>query len=118
MAISVKSPALMTNPSINPTFTEDTFVILDEDYTQLDPVCSRYLTKNAIGRIVQCGYSQYTYDPETGDYTNLVNEDEWCWLELATPVADFENSEGFVKAKNLLDLLTLSDEELVNRGLR
>jgi len=109
----------MTNSLINPTFTEDTPVILDKDYTQSDPFCSRYLnkkTKNAIGEIIQCGLSKYAYDLETDSYSNLVDGEEWCFLELATTIADFDNSQCWVKAKNLINLRTLSDDDLASRG--
>ncbi len=125
MAISVKSTAFMTNPLISmtnplisPTFLKDTPVILDKDYTQYDPFCSRYLTKNAVGRTIQCGLSKYAYDPETNQYSKLIDGEEWCFLEVATPIADFDNSEDWVKAEDLLSLRTLSDEDLVNGGLR
>ncbi len=66
----------MTNPLINPTFPEDTPVILDKDYTQYDPFCSRYLTKNAVGEIIQCGLSKYAYDPEKNSCSKLVDGEE------------------------------------------
>jgi len=118
MAISVKSTAFMTNPLIIPTFLKNTPVLLDKDYTQHDRFCSPYLTKNAVGMITQCGLSKYAYDSETRSYTKLIDGRDWCFIELATPRADFENSEDWVKAEDLIDLRTLSDEELVNRGFR
>ena len=108
----------MTNPSINPTFSEDTPVILDEDYTQSDPICSCsiYFTKNAVGSVSECGLSKYDYNPETNRNSKFVDGEEWCYLQLATPIADFDNSGGWVKAKDLTDLRTLSGEELASKG--
>lgn len=116
MPNSTTITAFMNNPELNPTFMEGTPVILDKDYTQLDPFCSRYLTKNAIGEIIQCRLSKYAYEPKTDDYTKLVDGCEWCFIELATPIAGFDNSQCWVKAKDLIDLRTLSDEDLASRG--
>lgn len=63
----------MTNPSINSTFLEDTTVLVNKDYTRLDPHWNKYLTKNAVGGIIECGLSKYEYDPETKKYTKLVD---------------------------------------------
>lgn len=118
MSFSTTTTALMTNPELNPTFLEDTPVVLDKDYTQSDPFCSRYLTKNAVGTVVQCGLSEYAYNSEEDGYNKLIDETDWCFIEVATPRAYFENSQCWVKAEDLIDLTTLSDEDLINRGLR
>lgn len=118
MNISVKSTAFMTNPLISPTFLEDTPIVLNKDYTQLDPFCSRYLTKNVVGTVIKCGLSEYAYDSEADEYSKLVDGKDWCFIEIVTPVADFENSQCWVKAEDLIDLTTLSNEDLINRGLR
>lgn len=117
MPISTTITSFMTNSLISPTFTENTPIILDKDYAQSDPFCNPYLTKNAIGGIIQCGLSKYTYDPETNSCSNLVDGEEWCFIELSTPRVDFDNSQCWVKAKDLIDLRTLSDEDLASRGL-
>jgi len=116
MPISTTVTGFMTNPEINPTFLEYTPVILEKDYTQLDPFCSKYLKKNAIGETIKCGLSIYAFDPQTNRCTKLVDEEEWCFIEIATPVADFEESQCWVKAKDLTDLRTLSNEDLASRG--
>lgn len=107
--------SFMTNPSIVSRFPEETPVVLEKDYTEIDPFCSPYLTKNAVGMTIQCSLSKYTRDPETGEYTLLVDNDEWCLIEIITPVADFDNSEGWVKAKDLFDYSNISDEDLASR---
>ena len=112
------SIGFMTNPSINPTFPEDTPVILDADYTESDPICccSIYFTKNAVGSVSECGLSKYDSNPETNRDGKFVDGEEWCYLQLVTPIADFDNSEGWVKAKDLRDVRTLSGDELASKG--
>lgn len=113
MPISNTITGFMTNSGLNPTFAEDTPVVLNKDYTQFDSVCSRFLTKNAIGSVMQCGLSIYAFDPVTNNFTTLVDSEEWCFVETATSSfeADFEESQCWVRAKDLTDLRTLSDEE-------
>lgn len=111
MPISSRIKGYFTNPDLNPTFAKDTPVVLNKDYTQSDPVCSKYLTKNAIGSVIECGLSQYAFDPEKGSFTTLVDSEEWCFIEVTTPFADFLESEDWVRAKDLTDLGTLSEEE-------
>ena len=117
MNITVRGTTFMTNPEINPTFLENTALVLDKDYTQTDPFCSRYLIKNVLGLVSKCGLSKYAYDSETQEFTKLVDGADWCFIEILTPVADFDSSECFVKAEDLIDLKTLSEEDLINRGL-
>lgn len=90
------------------------FKFLNKDYTQFDHVFSAFLPKNAVGEVRSCGSSLYAYDAETRSYTTLLDGEEWCWLEVETPLfeEDFEESSGWVKAKDLTDLRTLSTEEL------
>jgi len=91
MCISTTATAFMTNPQIKPLFLEYTSVILIKDYTQSDPFCSRSLTKGAVGNIIICGLFIYAYDQETNDYTKFVDRTECCFIEVATPTANFDN---------------------------
>lgn len=113
MPISNTTTGFMTNSGLNPTFAENTPVVLNKDYTQFDSLCSRYLTKNAVGSVMQCGLSIYASDPITNKFTTLVDSEEWCFVEISTPSfeAVFEESQCWVRAKDLTDLRTLSDED-------
>ena len=110
MPILSKVKMYITNPDLNPTFLEDTPVVLNKDYTQLDIVCSKYFKKNAIASVNICGLSQYGFDPGKRDSTTLVDNGEWCHIELSG--VDFMNAEGWVRAKDLTDLRTLPDPAL------
>lgn len=106
---STSDIAFFDNPQIKPVFLEDTSVILTKDYTDLDPFCHNSFTKGSVGSIQRCGLSIYGYSSETSDYTNLLDNNEWCLIELTGP--HFEESEGCVMAKDLR-LLTEEDLEL------
>ena len=110
MSSSITSTVFLKNPEIIPTFLEDTGIVLLRDYTQLDPFCSKYLINGVFGTVLECGLSVYGYDPKTDDYSKLVDKSEWCFIEFITPIADFDNSEGFVKAKDLRRISKLDCE--------
>ena len=105
MPISTTVQAFMKNSKLKPIFSYNTPVILNKDYTQFDHVFSEFLTKKAVGEVMYCGSSLYAYDPETRSYNTLVDGDEWCFIEIATPFfeADFEESQCWVRAKDLTD---------------
>ncbi len=115
--LDLVSVSFVTNPSIVSRFPEATIILVNKDYPEITTYSSPYLAKNVIGVTVKCGLSRCTYDPKTYDDTILLDDDEWCLIEIMTPVADFENSECCVKAKDLLDYRTLSKEDLASRGL-
>ncbi len=114
MSISSTGQAFRKNSKLKPTFSKNTPVILNKDYTQFDHVFSKFLTKNAVGQAMYCGSSLYAYDPGTRRYNTLIDGEEWCFLEIETPLFEeyLEDSSGWVKAKDLTDLRTLSTEEL------
>jgi len=109
MPILRKAKIYITNPDLNPTFLKDTPVVLNKDYTQL---YSKYFKKYAIATVNICGLSQYGFDPEKRDYTTLVDNGEWCHIELSG--VDFMDAEGSVRATDLTDLRTLSDTDFWN----
>lgn len=102
MSLSITSTVFLKNPQINPTFLEDTPIMLIQDYTQMD--CSEHFINGAVGNVLDCGLSVYGYDPKTDDLTKLVDGSEWCFIELETSIPDFDNSEGFVRVKDLRPL--------------
>jgi len=55
MPILSKVKMYITNPDLNPTFLEDTPVVLNKDYTQL---YSKYFKKNAIATVNICGLNK------------------------------------------------------------
>lgn len=107
MSILIKSTVFLKNPEIIPTFLEGAGIVLLRDYTQLDPFCSKYLINGVFGNVLECRLSVYGYDPKTDDCSKLVDGSEWCFIEVFTPIPDFDNSEGFVKAKDLRSISKL-----------
>lgn len=106
---STSNILFLENPQIEPAFLKETSVILTKDYTDSDPLSHNSFTKGSVGSIQKGGLSIYGYNPETSDYTILLDSNEWCLIELTEP--PFEESEGCVMAKDLR-LLTREDLEL------
>ena len=88
----------------------------------MDPVFNRYLKKGVVGCVIACGHSIYTYSDETDSLSVLVDGDEWCLVDVKTPIPDFDYSEGWVKAEDLRELsdrgLGLDSFLIKERGLR
>jgi len=82
--------------------------MLTKDYTQSAPFCSRSFKKGEVGSIIACGHSIYGYEDQTNSLSVLVDGDECYRVDVGTPIPDFDNSEGFVKAK---DSRMLSNED-------
>lgn len=93
------------NDNINSTFLEDTFVIVTKDYSEINPYHMRCFTKGAVGHVLCCGISKYSYDSETQFFTKLVENTEWCYVELSG--VDLDEAKGYVKVE---DLDMISDE--------
>ena len=91
------------DPQKEPAFEKNTVVILTENYTKLSGLgtCSKYLTKDAACIIKECAIFSYTFDDKTQEFTKKLNDIEWCYVEIGTPVADFFEEEDYVKAKDL-----------------
>lgn len=97
------------NENIKPTFSEGTPVIVTKDYSEIDPYCMRCFTKGAAGHVLGCGMSSYSYDPETNFFTKLVENTEWCCVELSG--VGLDEAEGHVKVE---DLYMVSDKDYEN----
>lgn len=106
-----KMTSFDTNPQLKPTFLKDTVVTLTKDYTELDPVLNEYLEKGTPGRVVECGLSMYGFNKETQEFSILIDNEEWCALELPPTEMDHDNTDGWVKAKDLKEF-TIEDLEL------
>ncbi len=94
----------LTNSQLKPTFPEDTVIILTKDYTTLDPLCNRYLEKGVAGTVNACGHSIYSFSEQTQRFSILVDDSEWCLIEVVPPIPDFDYSEGWVKAEDLREI--------------
>ena len=94
----------LTNSQIKPTFLEDTVIVLTKDYTTLDPVCNRYLEKDVSGTVIACGHSIYAFNEDTQRFSTLIDDDEWCLIEVQPSIPDFDYTEGWVKAKDLREV--------------
>lgn len=108
-AFLISEISFLENPQIKPAFLKDTTVILTKDYSKLDPICEKcleFFTNGAVANIRDCGLSVYGYNEETDRYTDLIDENEWCYIELAG--ATFDESWGYVMAKDLR-MLTKKD---------
>lgn len=99
--------SFLENPRIKSAFLKDTVVILTKDYSKLDPPSLEFFTKGAVANIRYSGLSTYGYNQERNDYTDLGNENEWCYIEVVA--ATFEKCGGHVMAK---DLRTLTKKDL------
>ena len=99
----------LTNSQLKPTFSEDTVIILTKDYTRFDPVCNRYLEKGVPGTVMMCGLSIYAFNEDTESFSTLIDDNEWCLIEVEPSIPDFDYKEGYVKAK---DLREISAEDL------
>lgn len=94
----------MINPQLKSTFFEDTVIILTKDYTTLDPVCNRYLKKDVPGTVIACGHSIYAFNKDTQRFSTLIDDNEWCLIEVQPSISDFDYTEGWVKAKDLREV--------------
>lgn len=89
-------------------FSEGTPVMVTKDYSEIDPYYMQCFTRGAVGIVLSCGMSIYSYDSETQFFTKLVEDTEWCLVDLAGP--PFEKAEGFVKVE---DLYILTDQDFL-----
>ena len=89
-----------TNPEINPTFLEDTLVVLKKDSTE---VHGPHFTENQLCTILKCGASKYISHYFNGRRvsTDLVDNSEYCSVEIAVPWEDGSTANGCVKAEDL-----------------
>jgi len=92
------------NENIKSTFSEGTSVMVTKDYSEIDPYCMPCFTKGVKiedfkGHVLCCGISSYSYDPETQFFTKLVENIEWCYVELSG--VGLDEAEGYVKVENL-----------------
>ena len=96
----VKITRVESNPQITPSFLEDTVVSLKKDYTD---VCNENFKKKACGAVIGCGFCKYQYPFTDGEIVShkLVDEEEWCYLELLLSTADPLNDRGSVRGKDL-----------------
>lgn len=57
--------------------------------------------KNAVCSINECTLFSYVFEEKTQDFTKKISEIEWCHVTISTPIADFFEEEGYVKAEDL-----------------
>lgn len=100
---------LLTNPKIKPSFSEGTVVFLTKNYTESDPFCSEYLKKGVYCTIIECGLSKYPneIDEQTGYWSTVTSDIEWCTVRIITQEVDPDNEEDFVRAKDLQPYIPL-----------
>lgn len=89
-----------TNPEIKPTFLEDTLVVLKKDYTEVN---GPHFTENQLCTILKCGVSKYRSHFFKGRRvsTDLVDNSEYCSVEIDVPREDGYTANGCVKAEDL-----------------
>jgi len=97
----VISNNLRTNPQIKPTFEENSVVILTKDYSELDPRFNPSLKKDTCVVVEICGLSFYGYNEKTNDFDILVNDEEWCQVDVGPTEYNLEDSDECVKAEDL-----------------
>ena len=91
----------LTNPQINPTFAENSIVILTKDYSELDSGFNPSLKKDTPGVIILCGLSLYGYNEQTNDFDLLVDGDEWCQVDVGPTIHNLYDSNDWVKGEDL-----------------
>ena len=88
-----------TNPEINPTFLEDTLVVLKKDYTEAHDTP---FTENELCTILKCGLSKYINHIFQGRVsTDLVDNTEYCSVEIDVRWEEGYTADGCVKAEDL-----------------
>jgi len=101
----VPGALFLVDPQKKPAFEEHTIVTLTKDYTKLYGVgsCSKYLKKSVGCLIIDCAIFSYTFNNKTRDFTDKLNDIEWCQVEISTPIGILTDKEEYVKAMNLVE---------------